>query len=89
MTDNESWMDTKRVCEFLGVSSRTLARYRNKAENPFPNPDIASIGAPNRWERARVVEWQQAEKSLPRRKALGHIHCERDIKGRIISRHAV
>lgn len=89
MTDNESWMDTKRVCEFLGVSSRTLARYRNKLENPFPEPDIASMGSPNRWERVRVVEWQQVEKNLPRRKALSHIHCERDIKGRIISLSAV
>jgi predicted DNA-binding transcriptional regulator AlpA len=89
MTDNESWMDTKRVCDFLSISSRTLARYRKKADNPFPTPDDAGMGAKNRWKRARVVEWQQAEKSLSKPKALAHIHCERDIKGRIISRHAV
>lgn len=89
MADNESWMDTKRVCDFLCISPRTLARYRNKKENPFPTPDVANIGAANRWERARVIEWQKVEKSLPRRKALAHIHCERNIKGRIISRRAV
>lgn len=89
MTDNNSWMDTKLVCAFLCISPRTLARYRIKQENPFPEPDIASMGSANRWERARVVEWQQAEKNLPKRKPLAHIHCERDVKGRIKPRLSV
>ncbi|MCE0802026.1 excisionase Xis [Buttiauxella sp. S04-F03] len=89
MTDNESWMDTKRVCDFLCISTRTLARYRNKSENPFPEPDYSCMGASNRWKRAQVVAWQTAEQSLPKRKPLEHIHRERDIKGRVTSLRAV
>lgn len=90
MKDNQSWMDTKEVCEHLCVSARTLERYRKRdsSVNPFPDPDDYCIGRSNKWLRARVLAWQQAEVQQPKRKALQHIHgkFQRDQYGRI-TRH--
>lgn len=90
MKDNESWMDTKAVCDHLCVSSRTLERYRKReeGENPFPEPDDYCIGRANKWQRAKVLAWQKAEIQQPKRRALEHIHCKRDNSGRITQRYA-
>ena len=90
MTDIYSWMDTKAVCDHLCVSPRTLERYRKReeGENPFPEPDDYCIGRTNKWQKAKVIAWQQAEIQQPKRKPLAHIHCIRDGRGRI-TRHSV
>ncbi|MGX8939953.1 excisionase Xis [Symbiopectobacterium sp. Eva_TO] len=55
MKDNQSWMSTRQVCEFLDMSSRTLERRRKRSFNPFPEPDITCAGSQNKWLRHRVL----------------------------------
>lgn len=40
------------------ISKRTLSRWMNLGENPFPRPRIACSGASNRWAIDDVVAWE-------------------------------
>ena len=84
-TNKFELMSTKDICGQLCISSRTLERYRKRApnENPFPEPDCAYMGGPNKWLRTKVTAWQIKEMSRSTRKAMSHLNLTRDDKGRL------
>ncbi|HEJ7996829.1 TPA: excisionase Xis [Serratia liquefaciens] len=89
--NDHSWMTTSKICSELGFSSRTLERYRkrNPENNPFPEPDITAVGAPNKWYRHKVITWQEAETKIERDKPLASLHAARSNRGRFTQRNGV
>ena len=75
-TNKFELMSTKDICGQLCISSRTLERYRKRApnENPFPEPDCAYMGGPNKWLRTKVTAWQIKEMSRSTRKPMSHLN---------------
>lgn len=83
--DNFELMSTKDICGQLCISPRTLERYRKRApnENPFPEPDCAYMGGPNKWLKTKVTAWQIKEMSRATRKPMSHLNLVRDELGKL------
>lgn len=49
-------LSTKQICEWLGISDRTLRRYRDmEGKLRFPEPIVMPFG--NRWREDVVQAW--------------------------------
>ena len=52
------YWNTKRVCEYFGgISSRTLNRWKNREQDPFPKPAHSNLGAKSLYKVQDVVAW--------------------------------
>lgn len=78
-------MSTREICGQLSISPRTLERYRKRkaSENPFPEPDCAYMGGPNKWLKTKVTAWQIREMSRTTRKPMSHLNLVRDELGKL------
>lgn len=57
---NSGFFTTQQLCRRYACSSRTLHRWQQAKENPFPAPSMACRGATNRWKREDVFKWENA-----------------------------
>ncbi|MOA26076.1 hypothetical protein D3C78_1468450 [compost metagenome] len=66
-----AYYSTSDLCERFRCSSRTLFRRMKRAVNPFPQPCLRHVGSCNLWDAEEVFCWEQREKALCCRVALG------------------
>ncbi|EGY4506706.1 excisionase Xis [Salmonella enterica] len=85
MSNELELMKTRDICSQLGITPRTLERYRKrkKNENPFPAPDCSYMGGSNKWLKSKVTEWQQKEMRRKTRLPMSHLNLVRDERGRL------
>ncbi|ECO7654706.1 excisionase Xis [Salmonella enterica] len=85
MSNELELMKTRDICSQLGITPRTLERYRKrrKNENPFPVPDCSYMGGSNKWLKSKVTEWQKKEMRRIKRQPMAHLNLVRDESGRL------
>lgn len=60
-TITEKYLTTKDLCNRYSCSSRTLLRWMERKNHPFPKPRLTSSGSSNRWAIEDIAEWEHSE----------------------------
>ncbi|OFE13911.1 hypothetical protein PHACT_03700 [Pseudohongiella acticola] len=61
MTISAGYWDTKSITQRFCISSRTLFRWMERENNPFPAPCMQAAGSANRWRIEDVLAWEASE----------------------------
>lgn len=56
--DVTGYWSTKEVCKYFGgITARTLHRWKDRENDPFPKPKHSGLGAKSLYEAKSVVNW--------------------------------